>query len=132
MGCFNGRETGSIRTLEAVLPEAVAAEVVTSEAVPKEATLPQTMTAVAVAPEAVPEKASFCEAVAAETVTPEAVAVLEIPVPQSAMPFKPDFRENPVRGQLKVVANRCQRQHRRVAKRRARREQRLQASGARR
>ncbi len=96
--------------LEAVLPEAVAAEVVTSEAVPEEATLPQTMTAEALAPEAVPEKASFCEAVAAETVTPEAVAVLEIPVPQSAMNFKPDFRETLGRGRLEVVANRyrCQ------------------------
>ncbi len=33
VGCFSGRETGSIITLEAVLPEAVAAEAVTPEAV---------------------------------------------------------------------------------------------------
>ena len=49
---FSGRETGSMITLEAVLPEAVAAEFVTSEAVPEEATLPEAMAAKAAVPEA--------------------------------------------------------------------------------
>ena len=104
----------------------------TSEAMAEEAALPQTMTTEALAPEAVPEKVSFWEAVAAETVTPEAVAVLEIPVPQSAMTFKPDSRETLVRGRLEVVANRCQRRQRRVAQLRARHQQCPQDSGARR
>ena len=43
VGRISGRETGSISTLEAVLPEAVAAEAVTSEAVPEVATLPEAM-----------------------------------------------------------------------------------------
>ena len=77
VGCFSGRETGSMITLEAVLPEAVAAEAVTPEALPEEATLPEAMTAKATVPEAVPEKASFCEAVTAEAAVPETVALGE-------------------------------------------------------
>ena len=57
--CERGRETESIITLEAVFPEAVAAEGETSETLPKEVTLPEVMTAKAAVPEAVPEKASF-------------------------------------------------------------------------
>ncbi len=74
---FSGRETGSISTLEAVLPETVATELVIPEAVPEEATLPEAMAAKAAGPEAVPEKASFCEAVTAEAAVPEAVALGE-------------------------------------------------------
>ncbi len=115
VGCFSGRETGSIITFEAVLPEAVAAEGETSETLPKEATLPEAMTAEAVAPEAVPEKASFCEAVTAKSAVPEAMAALEIPAPRSAMASEPDFRESLGRGRREVVANRRRRRQRRAA-----------------
>ncbi len=107
VGRFSGRETGSMITLEAVLPEAVAAEVVTPEAAPEKATLPEAMTAEAVAPEAVPEKASFCEAVAAEAAVPETVAALKMAAPESAMISEADFRESLGGGRLEVVANRC-------------------------
>ncbi len=128
VGCFDGRETGSMITLEAVLPEAVAAEGETSETLPEVATLPEAMTAKAAAPEAVPEKTSFCEAVAAEATVPEAVAALEIPAPRSAMASEADFRESLGGGRLEVVANRRRRQQRRVAKRNQLGRRRLQDS----
>ncbi len=116
-------ETGSIRALEAVLPETVAAE-----AVPEEAALPEAMAAEAVAPEALPEIASFCEIVAAEAVSPEAVTALGKAVVESALTSVPDFRETLGRGQLGVAANRCQRQQRRVAERNRMGRRRLQDS----
>ncbi len=112
---FSGRETGSMITLEAVLPEAVAAELVTPEAVPEEATLPEAMAAKAAVPEAVPEKASFCEAVTAEAAVPEAVAALKVAAPESAMISEADFRESLGGGRLEVVANRHRRRQRRAA-----------------
>ncbi len=87
---------------KAVAAEAVAAEVVAVEAV---------------TPEAAPEEATICEVVAVEAVTPEGAAALEKAVPQSAMTFGPDIRETLGRGRLEVVANRCQRQQRRVSER---------------
>ncbi len=126
--CFGGRETGSMITLEAVLPEAVAAEAVTPEAVSEEATLPEAMTAKTAVPEAVTEKASFCEAAAAEAVVPEAVAALKMAAPESAMISEADFRKGLGGGRLEVVANRCQRQQRRVAERNRMGRRRLQDS----
>ncbi len=128
VGCFSGRETGSMITLEAVLPEAVAAEAATPEALPEEATLPEAMTAKATVPEAVPEKASFCEAVTAEAAVPEAVAALKMAAPESAMISEADFRESLGGGRLEVVTNRCQRQQRRGAERNRLGRRRLQDS----
>ena len=115
VGCFSGRETGSMITFEAVLPEALAAEAATPEALPEEATLPEVMIAKATVPEAVAEKASFCEAVTAEAAVPEAVAALKMAAPESAMISEADFRESLGGSRLEVVANRRRRQQRRVA-----------------
>ncbi len=110
VGRFSGRETGSISTLEAVLPEAVATEAVTPEAV-----MPEAVAAEALTPEGVAAEALTPEAVAAEALTPEGVAALKMAAPQSAMTVEPDFRETLGRGRLEVVANRYRCQQRRVA-----------------
>ena len=65
-----------MRALEGVLPEAMAAEVMTSEAVAEEAMLPEAMAAEAVTSEAVPEVPVSPEAMTAEAVTSEAVAAV--------------------------------------------------------
>ena len=108
VGCFSGRETGSMITFEAVLPEALAAEAATPEALPEEATLPEVMIA--------------------KATVPEAVAALKMAAPESAMISGPDFCESLGGGRLEVVTNRCQRQQRRGAERNRLGRRRLQDS----
>ena len=108
LGCFGGRETGSMITLVAALPEAVAAEAIT---VPEESTPPEAVAAEAVT---VPEEAAPPETTATEAVVPESVTALGIAAPVSAMTTIADFRETLGPGPLEAVADRRRGEQRRL------------------